>query len=76
MIQKNGADITIANLQKMALPATIEIIFKDSTKQELQLPVETWMQTAVHTIHLPTTQAVQSVKIDPDAKLPDSNRGE
>jgi hypothetical protein len=72
---KNGADITIANLQKMALPATIEIVFKDGTKKRLQLPVETWMQTAIKTIHAETTQPIRSVTIDPDAQLPDSNRG-
>ncbi len=71
---KNGADITIANLQKMAMPCTIEIILKDGSIQNLQLPVETWMQSAVHTIHLPTTQALQSVIIDPLHILPDSNR--
>ena len=54
---KNGADITIANLQKMAMPCTIEIVLEDGTKQSLQLPVETWMQSAVHTIHVETTQA-------------------
>jgi len=71
---KNGADITITNLQKMAMPATIEIVLKDGSKQRLQLPVETWMQTATHTIHLTTTQKIRSVTIDPDALLPDSNR--
>jgi len=72
---KNGADITIANLQKMVMPATIEIVLKDGSKQNLQLPVETWLQSALHTIHLQTTQPLQSVTIDPAAMLPDSNRG-
>ncbi len=72
---KNGADITIANLQKMAMPCTVEIVLKDSSKQEIQLPVETWMQSAMHTIHLPTTQPLQSITIDPKNMLPDSDRG-
>ena len=71
---KNGADISIINLQKMAMPATIEIIFEDGTKQNLELPVETWMQSNQHTIHLQTTKTLQSVIIDPKALLPDSNR--
>jgi hypothetical protein len=71
---KNGADITINNLQKMALPATIEIVLKDGSKQRFQLPVETWMQSASHTIHLTTTKKIQSITIDSDALLPDSNR--
>lgn len=71
---KNGADITIQNLQKMALPITIEVVLKDGSKMNLQLPVETWMQGAEHTIHVQTTQTIQSVTIDPENKLPDSNR--
>ena len=71
---KNGADITILNLQKMAMPCAVEIVLKDGSKQDLQLPVETWMQSAIHTIHLTTTQPLQSVTIDPAAMLPDSNR--
>ena len=71
---KSGVDITIDNLQKMAMPFTLEVILKDGSKQDLQLPVETWMQGSVHSIHLPTTQPVQSVIIDPENKLPDSNR--
>jgi len=70
----NGADITISNLQKMAMPATIEIVWKDGSKERFQLPVETWLQSATHTIHVTATQKVQSVTIDPDAMLPDSNR--
>jgi hypothetical protein len=71
---KNGADITITNLQKMAMPATVEIVLKDGSKQRFQLPVETWMQSATHKIHLTTTQKIGSVTIDPDEVLPDSNR--
>jgi len=71
---KNGIDITITNLQKMAMPCTVEIVLKDGSKQDLQLPVETWMQSGVHKIHLQTTQTVQSVIIDPENKLPDSDR--
>ncbi len=72
--QRNGVDITIANLQKMAMPCTIELVLKDGSKQDLQLPVETWLQGDTHIVHLQTTQAVKSVTIDPENKLPDSNR--
>jgi aminopeptidase N len=72
---KNGADITIVNLQKMAMPFTLEIIFKDGSKQAMQIPVETWLQSSTRTIHLQTIQPLQSVMIDPAAMLPDSDRG-
>lgn len=71
---KNGVDVTIANLQKMAMPFDLEITFKNGQKHSFQLPVETWMQSAFRTIHVPTDQPVQSVIIDPSHILPDSNR--
>jgi Peptidase family M1 domain len=71
---KNGADISIINLQKMALPLTVEIVLKDGSKINTQLPVETWLQSNEHTIHVQTRQAIESVIIDPENKLPDSNR--
>jgi aminopeptidase N len=71
---KNGVDITIANLQKMAMPFTLEIILKDGSKESWQLPVETWLQGYLQTVHFSTTQQVQSVIIDPENLLPDSDR--
>lgn len=71
---KNGVNISIANLQKMAIPFTLEILLKDGSKDTVQFPVETWLQNDVHKIHLQTTQPVQSVIIDPENKLPDSDR--
>ncbi|MEP7252384.1 MAG: M1 family peptidase, partial [Ginsengibacter sp.] len=71
---KNGSAITIVNLEKMALPLTVQIVLKDNTKEEIKLPVETWMQSSVHTIYISTTQPLKSVTIDPRNLLPDSNR--
>lgn len=70
----NGADITILNLQKMAMPCTIEVILKDGSKTRVELPVETWLQSGKHTLHLFTTQPLESVTIDPEHILPDSDR--
>lgn len=71
---KTGVDITIANLQKMAMPCTLEIVLKDGSKQDIQLPVETWLQGDTHTLHLQIPREIQSVTIDPQNLLPDSNR--
>ncbi len=71
---KNGVDITIVNLQKMAMPFTLEVVLNDGSKQDLQLPVETWLQSGTHHLHLQTTQAIKSVTIDPENILPDSDR--
>lgn len=69
-----GAVITIANLQQMAMPLTLEMVLADGTKQRIQLPVETWLQGAVQTINVATTQKIKQVTLDPDHVLPDGNR--
>jgi hypothetical protein len=71
---KTGVDITIVNLQKMAMPCMLEIVLKDGSKQDLELPVETWLQGATHTLHLQIPREIQSVTIDPQNLLPDSDR--
>jgi hypothetical protein len=70
-----GVDVTIANLDPMAMPATLELVWKDGTKQRIALPVETWLQGGVRTLHFAATQALAAVTIDPDHVLPDENRG-
>ena len=69
-----GVDITIVNLQKMAMPCNVEITWADGTVQEMNLPVETWLQSGEHKITLASTQKIKSVVIDPKNALPDSNR--
>jgi aminopeptidase N len=70
----NTASIVINNLQKMAMPCTVELDLKDGSKQLIQLPVETWLQSSRFTLRVKTIQVVQSVIIDPKHELPDSNR--
>ncbi|MEP7079171.1 MAG: M1 family metallopeptidase [Ginsengibacter sp.] len=71
---KKGIDITIINLQKMAMPFTLQIIYNDGTMDSLQLPVETWLQGNKHVIHFDIEKPVKSVIIDPQNLLPDSER--
>jgi hypothetical protein len=71
---KNGVDITIANLQKMAMPFTLQVLLKGGSKKIIEVPVETWLQGNTHLIHVDTNKQVESVTIDPKNRLPDSNR--
>ena len=71
---RKGSVITIRNLQKMVMPVTVEVTLKDGSRTDVRLPVETWLQTDTYHLHLPTTAEVDSVVIDPQFKLPDSNR--
>jgi hypothetical protein len=71
---KTDVAITIVNLQKMAMPCIVEIVLKDGSKQDIELPVETWLQSDTHTLRLQLPREVASVTIDPQHVLPDSNR--
>ena len=48
-----GAKVTIANLDKMVMPTTLEVRYVDGTTRRLALPVETWILHGVSTITLP-----------------------
>ncbi|HLI92062.1 MAG TPA: M1 family metallopeptidase [Puia sp.] len=69
-----GYDITVANLDRMAMPATLELTWKDGTKQRVSLPVETWLQSGLRTLHFSSDQPLTGVIIDPDHVLPDDDR--
>ena len=71
---KNGVQVTVANKEKMVMPFTLEIKLKNGTKQRAVFPVESWIINNVVTYVFPTTTAVESVTVDPDASLPDVNR--
>ncbi|HTI10932.1 MAG TPA: M1 family metallopeptidase [Puia sp.] len=47
-----GVEVTIANLDRMVMPAVVELVWKDGTKQRVSLPVETWLQSGVHVLKL------------------------
>jgi len=73
-VADGSADITIANLDRMALPAMLELVWKDGTRERISVPVETWLQGDTRTLHVPATQPLASVTVDPDHVLPDANR--
>ena len=73
-----GVRVTLANLDRMVMPATLELTWKDGSKQRISLPVETWMQSGVRELRFgpgPGGQRLASVTLDPDKMLPDVNRG-
>jgi hypothetical protein len=70
-----GVSITVVNKEQLPMPFTVEVKYKDGSKNRTYLPVETWLQHKQITLTLPTTQEAESVTVDPDAALPDLNRG-
>jgi len=70
----NGVNITIENLEKMAMPVLIQIKEENGKVHDLKLPVEIWQRGTSWTFHVNTTSNVTDVVLDPDKKLPDINR--
>jgi hypothetical protein len=70
---KNGALITIENLEKMPMPVILEIKTKSGQVNRIKLPVEIWVRNKEWTFVYPSKEALESVVIDPDKVMPDSN---
>ena len=72
-MEANGAIVTIANLDQMAMPVTIAYETASGKKGIIKLPVEIWNNTIIWKVKLPTTEKLVSVMIDPNKVLPDIN---
>ena len=70
-----GVAVTLESRQKLVRPAPLPVDFTDGSHQDRRIPVEAWMKTATPQLRLDTTKAVSRLAIDPDAKLPDAERG-
>jgi hypothetical protein len=66
-----GALVTIANLDQMAMPVNIAYETISGLKGTLKLPVEIWNNVTQQKIKLPTTEKLKSVTIDPGKVFPD-----
>ena len=72
-IQADGAVVTIANLDQMAMPVTLSYETVSGKKGTIKLPVEIWNNTTTWKVKLPTTEKLANVVIDPNKILPDMN---
>lgn len=70
---ENGSIVTIANLDKMALPVNISYETKSGIKGFVKLPVEVWNNTDTWKVKLPTTEELKSVELDAAKVFPDIN---
>jgi hypothetical protein len=70
----HGADVTLANLDRLTLPNTLEVRYDDGSKSDVRIPVETWQQHRSFTLHVDGTHKVVSATLDPAHKLPEANR--
>ncbi len=71
---RKGAVVTIANLDRLVMPAVVKVDFQDGSSERIRLPVETWIQRKSIDLALDSTQPVVKVTVDPDEVLPDKDR--
>jgi hypothetical protein len=71
----HGAAVTVANLDQLVLPSTLEVVYADGSKQDVRVPVETWQQHRSYVVLVKGTKAVKSAVLDPQHQLPDEDRG-
>lgn len=70
----DGSLITIANLQQMALPVTVQITEQNGKTQTIDLPANVWQRDTDWTFKYNSTSPITSVVLDPKEVLPDINR--
>lgn len=70
-----GAVVTIANLDRMAMPVHISYETKTGKKGLIKLPVEVWNNTNTWKVKLPTTEELEKVELDEAKVFPDMDFG-
>jgi len=71
---KDGTTITVGSHDKLVMPATLRVVFKDGSHEDVRLPAESWIRNASTSLTIPAGKTVASATIDPDHKLPDKDR--
>ncbi len=69
-----GAMVTVANLDRFAMPAMLRVTYTDGSHTDTRVPAATWMQHTEFAVPVPGTKPIKSATIDPDGVLPDVNR--
>jgi len=68
---KNGALVTVDNLQRLPMPVVVEATTESGKKVRQKLPVDVWQRNKSWTFKLKTTERLVKVVIDPDNVYPD-----
>ena len=70
---KQGIIISIENFEKMAMPVILDVKTKSGKVTRVNLPVEVWQKNKAWSFKHDSTEEIESITIDPDHVLPDSN---
>lgn len=70
-----GVNIRVLNKKRMVFPCTLELKFKNGESRRITIPVEAWLYKKEIMIHEALNSTLDKIILDPDAALPDSDRG-
>ncbi len=71
-----GVTVSLVNHGWLLMPATLEVRLANGSRTRVTVPVEAWMKGNRVEVNLPTHDAVRAVLLDPDNRLPDTNRSD
>jgi Peptidase family M1 domain len=69
-----GIVVTLKNLGQMALPVSLKITEENGHSEWIKLPVEIWQRGDEWVFKYNSTSPVSSIVLDPDNRLPDTDR--
>jgi hypothetical protein len=68
-----GGLVTVANLDRMAMPIYLQYVTVSGKTGMVKVPVEVWQNGTTWIVKLNTTEKLKSVTIDPNHVFPDIN---
>lgn len=69
-----GIAVTIANLDRMVFPTTLQVTWADGHHTRKRIPVATWLGHRQFTVRIPSEGTAVSATLDPEHVLPDAQR--
>ena len=69
-----GISVIVSNLRPLALPATLQVAYKDGTSARIRIPAEAWLSKGTGTFVFKEGKPVDTITVDPDHVLPDDDR--
>lgn len=72
--EANGVDITVTNMQQMAMPILMTVEESNGKIHKFTVPVEIWKFGKDAKFHVNTTSKIKHIQLDADHQLPDIDR--
>ncbi|MEJ2410147.1 MAG: M1 family metallopeptidase [Novosphingobium sp.] len=69
-----ATEITVASHDKLVMPVTLRVDFRDGTHRDYRLPAESWIRQPTTTITVEPGKVVTRATLDPDHHIPDRDR--